>query len=151
MKAVQSRVTFLRLVGMQLRLIELWRDAAGGHQQALVQMAIAVILGDRAVSGVTEPHLLSLANPMPNNRMGKCNLSSIAAATGLNRETVRRIVNRLIAEGPLVRSRNGAINFAPGWSQGPETESLSQMQLDEFSRTANLLLRDGVLSLPRTQ
>ncbi len=150
-KVGQSRLTFLRLVGMQLRLLNLWRDAAGGHQEALVQMAVAVILGDRAVSGDTPPPLLSLANPMPTSRMGRCNLSSIAAATGLNRETVRRIVNRLVVDGPLIRSRNGVINFTPGWSQGPESERLAQMQLEEFYRTANLLLRDGVLSLPTPQ
>ena len=146
MKTAQSRVTFVRLVSMQLRLLELWRESAGGHQEALVQMAIGVINGDRVTRGATDESLRSLGNPMPISLMTKCNMSSIAAATGLNRETVRRIVNRLIVEGPLVRSADGSINFIEGWTQGPQTHRLGEVQLDEFCRTANLLLRDGVLS-----
>jgi len=145
-RTAQSRVTFIRLVSMQLRLMELWREAAGGHQEALVQMAVGAINGDRVTRGAPDARLRTLGIPMPMTLMTKCNLSSIAAGTGLNRETVRRIVNRLIAEGPLVRSADGSINFIDGWTQGPETHRLGEAQLDEFSRTANLLLRDGVLS-----
>lgn len=149
MRTAQSRVTYVRLMSMQLRLSELWREAAGGHQEALVQMAVGAITGDRVTRGVGETSLRNIENPMPVDLMSKCNLSSIAAGTGLNRETVRRIVNRLVTEGPLVRSTNGTINFAPGWTQGAETHRLGQQQLDEFCRTANLLLRDGVLSVSR--
>lgn len=144
-RIAQSRVTFIRLVGLQMRLMELWREAAGGHQEALVQMAVGAINGDRLTRVALDPSLRSLGNPMPVTQMTKCNLSSISAGTGLNRETVRRIVNRLIDSGPLVRSADGSIHFVDGWSQGPETERLGEAQLYEFSRTANLLLRDGVL------
>lgn len=140
-----SRVTFVRLVGLQLRLMELWRKAAGGHQEALVQMAVGAINGDRVTRGADEG-FRSIGKAMPKTLMTKCNLSSIASATGLNRETVRRAVNRLIVDGPLVRSADGSIHFKDGWSQGSETQHLGEAQLDEFRRTANLLLRDGVLS-----
>jgi len=133
-------------MGMQLRLMNLWFLAAGGHQEALVQMAVGVINGDQITRGVADSSLRSMVNPMPLSLLGKCNLSSIASATGLNRETVRRIVNRLIAKGPLVRSPDGSINFTTGWTQGPQTHRLGENQLDEFCRTVNLLMRDGVLS-----
>lgn len=145
-RIAQSRVTFVRLLGLQLRLMELWRLAAGGHQEALVQMAVGAINGDRVTRSTSDPRLRSMGNAMPTSLMTKCNLSSIAAATGLNRETVRRVVNRLTVEGPLVRSPDGSVNFIEGWTQGPETQRLGEAQLDEFSRTANLLLREGVLS-----
>ena len=145
-RTAQSRLTFIRLVSMQLRLLELWREAAGGHQEALVQMAVGAINGDRLTRGDLDARLRSMNNPMPVGLMTKCNMSSIAAGTGLNRETVRRIVNRLIQDGPLVRSADGSINFQEGWTQGPQTDCLGEAQLDEFCRTANLLLRDGVLS-----
>lgn len=144
-RITQSRVTFVRLVSLQLRLMELWREAAGGHQEALVQMAVGAINGDRVTRGAPEAGLRSLANAMPRRLMTKCNLSSIASATGLNRETVRRVVNRLTVNGPLVRFPDGSINFIKGWSQGPETQRLGDAQLDEFTRTANLLLRECVL------
>ena len=145
-QTIQSRVTYVRLMSLQLRLANLWCDAAGGHQEALVQMAVGVINGERVIRSVSNPGLRSLAHPVPANALGKCNLSSIASATGLNRETVRRVVNRLIAAGPLARTDDGSIGFLTGWTQGPETHRLGQGQLEEICRTVNLLLGDGVLS-----
>ena len=144
-RIAQSRVTFVRLARMQLRLMDLWREGAGGHQEALVQMAVGAILGDKVTRVELDANIRSLSNPMPVTQRTKCNLSSISAGTGLNRATVRRVVNRLIESGPLVRSADGSINFIDGWSQGAETQRLGEAQLNEFSRTANLLLRDGVL------
>ena len=143
---LQSRVTFVRLLGLQLRLMELWRVVAGGHQEALVQMAVAAINGDRVTRSASDLRLRNMSNAMPTSLMTKCNLSSIAAATGLNRETVRRVVNRLTVNGPLVRAPDGSVNFIEGLTQGPETQRLGEAQLDEFCRTVNLLLREGVLS-----
>ncbi len=145
-RITKSRVTFLRLLSLQLRLMELWREAAGGYQEALVQMAIGAINGERITRGSHDARFLSIENALPRSLMTKCNLSSIASATGLNRETVRRVVNRLIEHGPLVRSADGSIHFIEGWSQGPETQELGRAQLNEFARTANLLVREGVLS-----
>lgn len=146
MKISQSRVTFVRLLNHQLRLIQLWRLAAGGHQEALVQMAVGAINGAPVIRGASDPGLQNIGNPMPVSLMTKCNLSSIAAATGLNRETVRRVVNRLTENGPLTRTADGSVNFLEGWTQGPETYQLGNAQLDEFCRTANALIRAGVLS-----
>ena len=146
-KDSQSRVTFIRLVSLQLRLIELWRESSGGFQEALVQLAIAAIVGDRFTRGTTDPSLKNMSNPVPPPLFKtKCNLSSIAAGTGLNRETVRRIVNRLIEEGRLVRSADRSINYSPGWAQQPMVQRVGRQQIEEFCRTANLLLRDGVVS-----
>lgn len=144
-KTTLSRVSFVRLASMQLRLMEVWREAAGGHQEALVLMAVGAILGDRASRSALDPSLRSLSKAIPETQTTKCNLSSISAGTGLNRETVRRIVNRLIKSGRLVRCADGSINFIDGLTQGSEAKHLGEAQLKEFSRTASLLLRDGVL------
>jgi hypothetical protein len=143
----QSRVAYVRIIEMQLRLFDLWRAAAGGQQEALVQMAVGAIIGGRFTRAETDPTLRNMATPVPTGLASKCNLSSISFATGLNRETVRRVVNRLIERGPLVRGEDGSINFRPGWTQGPEATQLNKNQLDEFRRTANLLVRDGVISI----
>ena len=141
----QSRVSANKLISMQLRLLEQWRETAGGLQEAMVLMAIVVITGDKLIRSAPDPGLRNIANPVPLSLLGTCNLSSIAAATGINRETVRRIVNRLIAEGRLIRSAEGSINFSVGWVQRGQAHRLTNFQLDEFCRTANSLLRDGVL------
>jgi hypothetical protein len=142
----QSRVTFIRLVSLQLRLIELWTESSGGFQEALVQLAISAIIGDRFTRGAPEMGLRNMLNPVPPALFKtRCNLSSIAAGSGLNRETVRRIVNRLIKEGRLIRLADNSINFAPGRAQSSMVQRLGQQQLEEFCRTANLLLRDRLL------
>lgn len=146
-KDLQSRVTYVRLIDMQLRLLELWRVAAGGHQEALVQMAVGAITGSRFTRSGTDQAFKSMTRAIPVDLMTKCNLSSISTAIGLNRETVRRIVNRLITNGRLVRAEDGSINFAPGWTQGPEATQLNEGQLSEFRRTVNLLIEDDVLSI----
>jgi hypothetical protein len=55
-------------------------------------------------------------------------------------------VNRLIERGILQRSSDRSINFTSGRMQGPNAVRISEMQLEEFTRTANALMRDGVLT-----
>ena len=131
---------------MRLRLLELWREVTGGHEESLVLMAVIAITGDRLTRADVTPELRNLDNPVPRELLGRCNISSIAIATGLNRETARRVINRLIERGILERSANRSINFTAGRMQGPNAYRISEIQLDEFTRTANVLLRDGVLT-----
>lgn len=141
----KSRLAAHRLISMRLRVLALWRELAGGHEESLILMAIIAITGDRLTRAEANPELRNMANPVPHSLLGQCNISSIAVATGLNRETARRAINRLIARGILERSANRSIHFAPGRTQGPNAYRISEMQLEEFTRTANSLMRDGVL------
>ena len=141
-----SRLAAHRLITMRLRLLELWREVTGGHEESLVLMAVIAITGDRLTRTDVTPELRNLDNPVPRELLGRCNISSIAIATGLNRETARRVINRLIERGILERSANRSINFTAGRMQGPNAYRISEIQLDEFTRTANVLLRDGVLT-----
>ena len=141
-----SRLAAHRLITMRLRLLELWREVTGGHEESLVLMAVIAITGDRLTRADVTPELRNLDNPVPRELLGRCNISSIAIATGLNRETARRVINRLIERGILERSANRSINFTAGRMQGPNAYRISEIQLDEFTRTANVLLRDGVLT-----
>ena len=43
-----SRLAAHRLITMRLRLLELWREVTGGHEESLVLMAVIAITGDRA-------------------------------------------------------------------------------------------------------
>ena len=141
-----SRLAAHRLITMRLRLLELWREVTGGHEESLVLMAVIAITGDRLTRTDVTPELRNLDNPVPRELLGRCNISSIAIATGLNRETARRVINRLIERGILERSANRSINFTAGRMQGPNAYRISEIQLDELTRTANVLLRDGVLT-----
>jgi hypothetical protein len=142
----KSRLAAHRLIGMQLRLLELWRDVIGGHEEALIVMAVVAITGDRLTRIDVSPELRNMAHPVPRTVLGRCNTSSLAAATGLNRETARRVINRLIERGILERCPDRSINFTAGRMQGPNAYRVSKIQLEEFARTANALMRDGVLT-----
>lgn len=141
----KSRLVAHRLISLQLRLLELWRDIAGGHEEALIVMAVVAITGDRLTRLDVRAELRNMAHPVPRALLGKCNISSLATATGLNRETARRVINRLIERGVLERSPDRSINFTAGRTQGPNAYRISKIQRDEFVRTANALMRDGAL------
>src|SRR3954468_17949082 len=100
----KSRLAAHRLISMRLRLLALWQEVTGGHDESLVVMAVVAITGDRLTRIDVIPELRSMAHAVPRALLGKCSISSIAAATGLNRESARRVVNRLIERGILQRS-----------------------------------------------
>jgi hypothetical protein len=141
----KSRFAAHHLVNFALRLAETWRNASGGDQETLVLMAIVAITTDRLTRTDLDPSFRNMANPIPQELLGECNLSSIAAASGLNRETARRVVNRLIKSGRLTRSLSGKVQFTPGRLQGDAARALNDKQLEDFCRTAEALAREGIL------
>jgi DNA-binding transcriptional ArsR family regulator len=128
-----------------LRSMENWRRPVTDYDSIVILLAIAAISGEKLTRTTLEREFQDLAKPIPRDRLTPCNISSIAEATGLNRETTRRKVNRLLAAGLIERNADGTINFAPGFSQRAEPMALVRSQLDILNRVANELVRDGVL------
>lgn len=142
-----SRPTAIRLVDLTLRSMETWRRRVGDYDSAMVMLAVVAVTAGRLLRSDLPPALRNMANPVPEEYLVKCSFSSIAAATGLNRETTRRKVAQLIERGFLVRTDDGSIGFPRGYLQRPETGDIVRAQLDNLVRTANELLRDGVLGI----
>ena len=140
----KSRIVALRLVHLTLRCMENWKHDVDDYDRAMILVAVGAITAERLRRGESSPAQATLGNPLPSNEIAKCNVSSIAAATGLNRETTRRKVDGLIQLGLLTRV-DGSITFAPGVVQEQSTQDLVRRQLDDIVRTGNELLRDGVL------
>lgn len=145
--AAKSRLVGIRMTLLTLRLIENWRRYVRDYDSVMILLAIAAVNGEKLTRTALEPELQDLRCPMPPERLSACNLSSIAAATGLNRETTRRKVNKLASAGLLVRREDGSIGFSEGFTQGAKTLELVSAQLEVLSRTANDLVRDGSLVL----
>ena len=82
---------------------------------------------------------------LPLGNLQGCNISSIAAATGFNRETTRRRVEALLREGLLVRTPAGEIAMSPDRVRDAAVVDLLRKQLDAITRLVNDLIRDGVL------
>lgn len=86
-------------------------------------LALVIVLGEVAHHNVS--HLFSSEGPLPP--FGKtsyddpglyadlvpCNAFSLASATGIPRETVRRKINQLVKRGWLKRDADGAVRMQP--------------------------------------
>lgn len=142
-----SRLTAIRVTVLTARLMELWRRGTRDTDTALILVSVAAITSERMTRAELEPELRALENEVPEEMIGTCNVSSIAAATGLNRETARRRVNALVREGALVRNEKGEIYFPPGFLQRPEALDLVRRVLETVTRFVNDQVKDGVLRI----
>jgi hypothetical protein len=147
----KSRIVALRLVLLTLRCMENWKHDVDDCDRAMILVAVAAITAERILRGDHSGIHATLDEPLPAGLMARCNVSSIAGATGLNRETTRRKVDSLIEKGLLVRLGNGTITFAPGVIQEQSTQELVRRQLDGIVRTANDLVHDGVLEFTKAE
>jgi len=142
----QSRIAGLRVCLFTLRFTENWRQDVDDFESAMILIAVTAIMGEHLTrtSGLPQ-ELKDLRHVYPPERLPRCNVSSLAAATGFNRETTRRKVNELIKMGLLARATDGAISLAPGLVQEASTFELIRKQIDAIVRLVNELLRDGIL------
>jgi hypothetical protein len=143
--AANSRLTAIRLTMLTLRNMELWRRNVSDYDSAMILVAVVAITSERLTRSALDSELKRIEAPMPAERLAPCNVSSIAAATGINRETTRRKVIALVEAGFLVRSEEGVIGFRPGHLQQDYIQEMVRGQLDAVVRTVNDLARDGTL------
>lgn len=143
--AATSRLTAIRLALLTSRAMEHWRAGVGDNESAMILLAVVAITGERLTRTDLPEDLRSVETPLPPGYAAGCNVSSVAAATGLNRETSRRKVASLVERGYLSRSLQGEIGFPPARQQDPDTLEFLLRQLEAVVRFANDSVRDGVL------
>jgi len=140
-----SRVTGIRLATLLTRLMEVWRLGRYDADNALIIVAVIAITSEKLIrAGLTETQR-SLEEYLPLSRLQGCNVSSIAAATGINRETVRRRVRKLMDEGALIRTDAGEIALPPERVNDDIALSLVRRQLEAVTRFMNESIRDGAV------
>src|SRR3569623_1986424 len=91
------------------------------------------------------PPEFSATAVLPREWVVPMSRSAIAAVTGLPCETVRRHVLHLIEKGLFVEDPRGGVTIVPGAIQDRGFEPLLAPLLTAFARTAEALLRAGVL------
>lgn len=148
----KSRIAFVSLLRLNLRLMDNWRRVqidiwgrAFDYESTLILIAIVVVGAERLLEHGVDPGLQTLANPMPLERLRRCNISSIAAATSLNRETVRRRIKSLEEAGLVTRDRGG-VRIAFGVLQRPEMREVVRSQLFATARTVSELMQESILT-----
>lgn len=113
--AWESRTAGIQMVLWTLRTMEHWREAAGNYNSAMILMAIVAISSEKLTRIALPTEYRALKNAVHDEALTPCNISSIAAASGFNRETARRYANQLIDDGILTRTEGGSIRFVEGF------------------------------------
>ena len=150
--AAKSRLVHVTLLNLNLRFMENWRSVqvhsgrpALDYESLMILMATIVISAERVLRADLESDLQTLAQQLPASKVGRVNISSIAAATAINRETVRRKVINLEKAGWLIRDKEG-IRTVPGVIPFEVLRKVIGAQLDALSRAVNQLTKLHVLS-----
>jgi hypothetical protein len=131
---------------MTLRLLEHWRFHLGlDTSSALVVLATASITMEKFTRTDLEPDLRNIRHAMPPERLTKCNIASIAAATGIGRESARRKVHALMAAGILMRSDDGALRLSPDYTRLVPTDAMLRAHLETLVSSTNDFLRDNIV------
>ncbi|MEA3018191.1 MAG: hypothetical protein QOI38_2913 [Sphingomonadales bacterium] len=145
--ARNSRLTAIRLAILTARSVELWRRDVHDVQNAMIIVAVIAITSEKLLRADLPPEQRALENYLPLDELQRCNVASIAAATGLNRETARRRVEGLIKAGSLIKTAGGEIALPPERVQEPAALALVRKQLEAVTRFVNDALRDGIFEL----
>ncbi len=75
---------------------------------------------------------------------------SIAEATGIPRETVRRKLKELAGRGVVMEKERGRYVMMPGFMQKPENDAALQQVLGHFVQLMNEAVRLGIVKMIRT-
>jgi hypothetical protein len=116
--ADESRTAGIRMVLLTLRMMENWREAAGDYNSAMVLLAIVAVSSEKLTRVDLPSEQRALRDAVGDEVLAPCNVSSIAAATGFNRETTRRHVTALSRRVYLFAHRRDPC----GWWKGSFSE-----------------------------
>ena len=149
---LKSRTAVITLCVLTLRLMENWRAVVqevsndpSDVDSALIVMAVVAIGAEKFTRGDLEAELHSLEEAMPQGRLNRCNLRSIAAATGIHRETVRRKVLRLQQLGILDNDPIDGIRVPSTFAARGEVRKIVEAQVEAVMRATSLLRSAAVL------
>jgi DNA-binding transcriptional ArsR family regulator len=78
------------------------------------------------------------------------NAHSIAEATGIPRETVRRKLKELVALGIVMEKERGRYIMTPGFVQRPENDAALQQVLGHFLQLMNDAVKLGIVKTIRS-
>jgi hypothetical protein len=145
-----SRLALVILNAFTMRQMELWRDAAAAvigrvphAEDVMIVGAIQSIGGEKLLRQMGELSARDLGTELPYEQLTTCNLASIAAATGINRETVRRRSNRMVEEGLLIRT-DGSFHVAESVLKLPVVREVVHKQLASMQMALHRLRLLGV-------
>ena len=150
----KSRLVMVSLVALTLRLMERWRlsikedlNIEPDYDTMMILGAIIAITSEKLMRASLPHSLESLGSDFPPELLTPCNVSSVAAATALNRETTRRKIKQL-QDAAIVIRKGRNLYIDPAMLQLPALRETVVTQLKSIGRTINELARVGALQAP---
>ena len=141
----KSRPAAIALSIYTLRAMEMWKRYVPDYDCAMIMIAVIAITAERLTRGELDAEYGPLSRSIDLDMLQKCNISSIAHATGLNRESTRRKVNDLISRDRLARLEDGTVFFREGLTQEPAVREMVGQQMREIAAVCERLRRLGVI------
>ena len=142
----KGRLAGVAIALFTMRAMERWRAHLTDYDCVMIMISVVAITSEPLLRAQLEPEETRLSAPIDRTKLRRANVSSIAHATGLNRETTRRKVNDLIRQELLFRFEDGAIGFRPGLVQEDRIRDQIRGQLSDIAAVTNQLMRIGVLA-----
>jgi len=127
------------------RVCRLQRNMTGGDiDLAIIAGAAGIVSTEALMRDETERQKFADMKTIVGDRQRGCNALSLAEATGLPRETVRRKMKQLVEMGLLVRRGARDYILQPGALQSPPYRQLFDDLSIETLRLLNECLDDGI-------
>ena len=145
----RARPGAISLALYTLRAMEMWKRHLPDYDSAMIMVAVVAISAEKLLRCDLPEEYGPLTEAIDLAMLQKCNIASIAHATGLNRETTRRKVNGLVRSNLLQRLDDGTVFFRQGLTQEPRVRELVRRQLIEVAALSDRLVRLGVLETGR--
>lgn len=152
----KSRLVLISFTSLSMRLMENWRELINevsgelpDYEKTMILGAIITIGGEKFMREELEGCFQNLSETLPSVRLAKSNVASVAAAVGLNSETVRRKVKELIQGKLVIKNIEGGLEIAPGLLELPVVRERLLGQLELLRRTAQLLIKLNVLHIAK--
>jgi hypothetical protein len=152
----KDRETKSRLFAMAFgryfqRVCRLQRELSDGDIDLAIIAGAAAIAGtDALMRDATQRRDFADMKTIVGERQRGCNALSLAEATGLPRETVRRKMKQLVEMGILVRRGARDYILRPGVLQSPPYRQLFEELSAETLRLLNACLEDGIYDAEAT-
>jgi hypothetical protein len=132
---------FQRVCALQRALSE------GDIDLAIIAGAVGIVTTEGNMRDPVFRRAFANIATIVGDRQRGCNALSIAEATGLPRETVRRKMKRLVEMGILVRRGVGDYVWQPGVLQSPTYRRMLDDVATETVRLLNDCLEQGIFNL----
>lgn len=118
-----------------------------GPTELLIYTTIAVANVQKLMRERSIPAGHRATDVLPRAWVVPISRNAIASATGLPRETVRRHISRMVEAGMLIEDERGGVTTPVGVIGTFGLEPMLETLLTEFTRTAEGLLRAGVIEI----